>query len=157
MDGQRQEEDEGDIDVKGEVEEDQALEEGVRSEEESEDSEEEAEDSEKESKDSEEESQESEEEEEGSKRIDRKPETAEELIGELRRRLEATGPPPARVPPVRVRTLVTIESVEPAGSIMAVHRLSEKIPGSMLVTVDGTERSLASARHNGAPSVEIID
>ena len=104
-----------------------------------------------------EESQESEEEEEGSKRIDRKPETAEELIGELRRRLEATGPPPAWVPPVRVRTLVTIESVGPAGSIMAVHRLSEKIPGSMLVTVDGTERSLASARHNGAPSVEIID
>ena len=146
VDGQRQEEDEGDIDVKGEVEEDQALEEGVRSE-----------DSEEESKDSEEESQESEEEEEGSKRIDRKPETAEELIGELRRRLEATGPPPAWVPPVRVRTLVTIESVGPAGSIMAVHRLSEKIPGSMLVTVDGTERSLASARHNGAPSVEIID
>ena len=91
--------------------------------------------------------------EEGSKRIDRKPETAEELIGELRRRLEATGPPP---PPVRVRTLVPIETLGPAGSITAVHRLSEKTPGLMLVTHDGTERSLVST-YKGAPTVEILD
>ena len=147
MDSQRQEEDDGDIEVKGEVEEDwahQVEEEGKHSLKEEEKSEEE---SEEESKDSEE---------EGSKRIDRKPETAEELLGELRRRLEATGPPPVRVPPVRVRTLVPIETVGPAGSIMAVHRLSEKIPGLMIVTLDGTERSLVST-HNGAPTVEILD
>ena len=60
------------------------------------------------------------------------------------------------MPPVRVRTLVPIETVGPAGSIMAVHRLSEKIPGLMLVTLDGTERSLVST-HNGAPTVEILD
>ena len=92
--------------------------------------------------------------EEKSKRIDREPETAaEELIEELRRRLEGTGPPP---PPVRVRTLVRFDPLGPAGSITAVHRLSEKTPGLMLVTLDGTERSLPST-HKGAPTVEILD
>ena len=146
VDGQRQEEDEGDIDVKGEVEEDQALEEGVRSEESEEESEEEEANQG-----------------EGSKRDrnDRKSESAEEVIEELRRRLthEATGPPPVWVPPVRVRTLGPFRdgsTIHPAGSIMAVHRLSEKIPGNMLITLDGKEWSLAST-HGGAPTVEILD
>ena len=89
--------------------------------------------------------------EEKSKRIDRKPETAaEELIEELRRRLEGTGPPP-----VRVRTLVRFDPLGPAGSTTAVHRLS-KVPGLMIVTLDGRERSLPST-HKGAPTVEILD
>ena len=99
--------------------------------------------------------------EEGSKRIDRKPETAEELIGELRRRLEATGPPP---PPVRVRTLVPFKiKGMTVDSIIAVHGLSEKIPDDrrMIVTWDRTEEKkwdLPSASvHDGAPTVEILD
>ena len=92
--------------------------------------------------------------EEKSKRMDREPETAaEELIEELRRRLEGTGPPP---PPVRVRTLVRFDPLGPAGSITAVHRLSEKTPGLMLVTHDGTELGLVST-YKGAPTVEILD
>ena len=87
------------------------------------------------------------------------PETAEELIGELRRRLEATGPPP---PPVRVRALVPFKTkgktVGAMGSIMAVHGLSDKIPGWMIVTLDGTEWDLPSvSAHDGAPTVEILD
>ena len=126
-----------------------------KEEEESEDSEEESKDSEEESKDSEEESQESEEEEEGSKRIDRKPETAEELIGELRRRLEATGP-------VRVRTLVPFKiKGMTVDSILAVHGLSENFPGGMIVTWDRTEGKkwdLPSASvHDGSLNVEILD
>ena len=149
MDGQRQEEDEGDIDVKGEVEEDQALEEGVRSEESEEESEEEEANQG-----------------EGSKRDrnDRKSESAEEVIEELRRRLthEATGPPPVWVPPVRVRTLVPFRdgsTIHPAGSIMAVHRMSEVKPGQMVVTLDGEETCLPVRRSTGlpAPTVEILD
>ena len=159
---EEEEEDDGDIEVKGEVEEDwahQVEEEGKHSLKEEEKSEEESEDSEEESKDSEEESQESEEEEEGSKRIDRKPETAEELIGELRRRLEATGPPP---PPVRVRTLVPFKiKGMTVDSIIAVHGLSEEIPERMIVTRDRKEEKkwdlpLASVC-DGAPTVEILD
>ena len=160
VDGQRQEEDEGDIDVKGEVEEDQALEEGVRSEESEEESEEEEANQG-----------------EGSKRDrnDRKSESAEEVIEELRRRLthEATGPPPVWVPPVRVRTLVPFRdgsTIHPAGSIMAVHRMSEVKPGQMVVTLDGEETCLpvrrSTTRGGGvdrlpsglpAPTVEILD
>ena len=45
-----------------------------------------------------------------------------------------------------------------AGSIMAVHGLSDKIPGWMIVTLDGTEWDLPSASaHDGAPTVEILD
>ena len=45
-----------------------------------------------------------------------------------------------------------------AGSIIAVHGLSDKIPGRMIVTLDGTEWNLPSASaHDGAPTVEILD
>ena len=93
--------------------------------------------------------------EEGSKRdrIDRKSETAEEMIEELRRRLahEAMGPPPV----CRVRTLIP-SSLAPAGSIMAVHRLSKVKPVGMVVTLDGKEWSL-QPRRDGLPTVEILD
>ena len=45
-----------------------------------------------------------------------------------------------------------------AGSIIAVHGLSDKIPGRMIVTLDGTKWDLPSASvHDGAPTVEILD
>ena len=96
---------------------------------------------------------------EKSKRIDRKPGTAEEMIEELRRRLEATEPPP---PPVRVRALVPFKAKGKtlciAGSIVAVHGLSDKIPGWMRVTLDGAECHLPSAcAGDGAPTEEILD
>ena len=95
--------------------------------------------------------------EEGSKRdrIDRKSETAEEMIEELRRRLahEAMGPPPV----CRVRTLIPGgPAMAPAGTIMVVHRLSEVEPDRIVVTLDGKEWSL-QPRHGGLPTVEILD
>ena len=66
-----------------------------------------------------------------------------------------------------VRTLVPLKSKRKTvdsiieGSILAVHGLSEKIPGRMIVTRDGTEEKkwdLPSASvHDGAPTVEILD
>ena len=81
--------------------------------------------------------------EEGSKRdkTDRKPETGEEVIEELRRRLDhkATGPPPV----CRVRALGAFEaraedelSFQP-GSIITVHRISEAGPGWLVGALDG--------------------
>jgi hypothetical protein len=132
----------------------------------------EADQEEEKSKEESEESEEKSEEEEanqgeGSKRDrnDRKSDSAEEVIEELRRRLthEATGPPP-----VRVRTLVPFQdgpTIHPAGSIMAVHQMSEVKPGQMVVTLDGEEtclpvrRSTARTTRHGlpAPTVEILD
>ena len=197
VDGRRQEEDDGDSEVKGEVEEDWVdwvLEEEEKSEEskeeeeadrveegskrEEEKPEEESKDSEEESKDSEEESQESEEEEEVdqveevSKEEERSEEKSEErseerseeeskeeeeaeeeMIEELRRRLaqEAMGLPPV----CRVRTLVP-SPLAPAGSIMAVSRLSGVKPVRVVVKVDGKEMSLRP-RYDGLPTVEILD
>ena len=162
MDSQRQEEDDCDIEVKGEVEEDWALNDSlVKEEEKSEESKEEEEtdqveadqEEEKSKEESEESEEESEEEEadqgEGTKRDrkDRKPESPEEVIEELCRRLthEATGP-------VRVRVLVPFQNgsiTHPAGSIMTVHRMSEVKPGRMVVTLDGEEFCLA-VRHGTA-------
>ena len=92
-------------------------------------------------------------------KIDRKPETEEEIfahcevIEELRRRLahEAMGPPPV----CRVRTLVP-SPLAPAGSIMAVSRLSGVKPVRVVVKVDGKEMSLRP-RYDGLPTVEILD
>jgi hypothetical protein len=172
VDSQRQEEDDGDIEVKGEVEEGWALKDSLVGEEEkSEESKEEegadrveADQEEERSREESERSEEGSEEEgadqgEGSRRGggDRRSESAEEVIEELRRRLthEAAGPPPAWVPPVRVRTLVPFNTAGPAGSIMAVHRLSKK--GAVIfVTLDGREWGLPSG-HHGAPTVEILD
>ena len=74
------------------------------------------------------------------------------MIEELRRRLahEAMGSPPV----CRVRTLVP-SSLAPAGSIMAVHRLSKVKPVQMVVTLDGKEWSL-HPRRGGLPTVEIL-
>jgi hypothetical protein len=159
-----------------EEEEADRVEEGSKREEEK--SEEESKDSEEESKDSEEESQESEEEEEVdqveevSKEEERSEEKSEErseerseeeskeeeeaeeeMIEELRRRLahEAMGPPPV----CRVRTLVP-SPLAPAGSIMAVSRLSGVKPVRVVVKVDGKEMSLRP-RYDGLPTVEILD
>ena len=189
VDGRRQEEDDGDSEVKGEVEEDWALEEEEKSEESKEEEEadrveegskREEEKPEEESKDSEEESQESESEEEEevdqveevSKEEERSEEKSEErseerseeeskeeeeaeeeMIEELRRRLahEAMGPPPV----CRVRTLVP-SPLAPAGSIMAVSRLSGVKPVRVVVKVDGKEMSLRP-RYDGLPTVEILD
>ena len=185
MDSQRQEEYDGDIEAALEVEEDWALKDSlVKEEEKSEESKEEEEanqveanqEEEKSKEESEESKEESEEEEadqgEGSKRDinNRKSESAEEVIEELRRRLthEATGPHPVWVPPVRVRTLVPFQNgsiTHPAGSIVAVHRMSEVKPGRMVVTLDGKEsclpvrRSTTHTTRHGlpAPTVEILD
>ena len=157
-----------------EEEKDSLKEEEKAKESEEESEEEEADQVEEVSKEEEEKSEEKTEEEskeEGSKsdRNDRKSETAEEVIEELSRRLthEATGQPPVWVPPVRVRTLVPFQDgsiIHPAGSIMAVHRMSEVKPGRMVVTLDGKESCLAvwhgtaRTRHGlPAPTVEILD
>ena len=70
-----------------------------------------------------------------------KPETEEEVIEELRRRLahKATGPPPV----CRVRALGAFEARAEdelsfqLGSIITVHRLSEGSPGWMVGSLDG--------------------
>jgi hypothetical protein len=96
---------------------------------------------------------------EKSRRIDRQPGTAQVLLEALRRRREAPGPPP---PPVRVRALVPFKiKGMTVDSIIAVHGVSEEIPGRMIVTWDGTEGKkwdlpLVSVR-DGAPTVEILD
>ena len=95
--------------------------------------------------------------EEGSERdkTDRKPETEDEVIEELRRRLahKATVPPPV----CRVRSLGAFEaraeeelSSQP-GSIITVHWLSEASPGWMVGALDGKKGYLP------ANTVEILD
>ena len=74
-------------------------------------------------------------------KTDRKPETEDEVIEELRRRLahKATGQPPV----CRVRALGAYKamaedelSFQP-GNIITVHRLSEASPGWMVCALDG--------------------